>query len=316
MSTRQPLTDQELDYLSTVPMRTPFVHAKPHTPYQRHLAKLGATTKAQRDADTAGNFKWYKVDDADAWRSQIYTSMLRTDPYKAARLAEDQYAAYHMFGSLIDGDSFTRFDAAMPLPAAALGTPEHAAAQEDVHKLRRAIAFHLPRSLDKLGASDAGRLPAVVMAGLYAGVVTTEQRRAIEASLPPGATIRFLTLPKAAFREQLRMVLSPTLPKNDLRRAEFEVLLDGIRQIKLHGTSLREIRQFALETLPPYANYPSNEPPLTPTGGRRRHPTRLEPIPVSPKTGRPARFVSVTVDQFTRAEDLHPLEWIPLARVQ
>lgn len=309
MTTSTPVT------VSEAPQRI-YAHAPLTTPFQRYLDRLGLGKKAQRHADNERLWKWYRAspDLSDAWRQTPFTSMIRTEVYFATRTAKDHLAQFAAFEQLItDGGWFTRIDFVFYSPKCTIHDASHAEDQSTVRAIRKLIRLLLPGSIDKLGAcTDRGSRWNRRVKVLYAGVLDARSLADIQSSLPPGVIIQRHVHPKSAFASELRAWANADLPLNEIERADVELFLHGLQQTAVHGVPAEITAQFALEHKKRSANLP--HVPLTieelesvilpdPVAP----PTQY--VPRSPKTGRLARFVSVTVDRETRVEDILPEEW-------
>lgn len=292
-----------------------FEHAPLATAYQRYLDSIGLHRKAQRLADIGNQFNWYNaaetmLDASDRWRQAPFTPMLRTDPYFATRAARIQQTQYAAFGELI-GDWFTRIDFSFYSPKSTIFDEPHFEDQRTVRAIRRVIGEFLHRSIDKLGGAADLRWNRKVKV-LFAGTLPAALFFQIQSALPEGVFVRYHRHRKIDFPEELASWAHADLPLDEMARADMELFLNGLQQTAAHKVPREIERQFALEHKTPNANLP-----ITPSDIDSMllpNPTQKRPryVPRSPKTGKPARFVSVPVDRNTRPEDIPPEDWIEI----
>jgi hypothetical protein len=306
--------------LTEIPQRI-FEPAEITTPYEKALEQLGCWEKAQRSADCKRLWQFYKSteDNSDAWRRPCFTLMVRTDPWKANKLAEEQRNTFHRFEELI-GANFTMLQFRFRTQPFHLKSAEHEKQQNIVRRIRKVIDEFLPVSLDKLGTmEDKFNRYNCVLKAMYAGVVDSTLHKAIQAALPESVVLQHHVYSRAAFHEQFILLLSADLPYNDKARAAFEVFLTRLVQIQTHKIPGGRSR-FAYNPNYTYANQPGNTNPVPLSDGlsepayckecKKKHQNR---IPRSPRTGAYAKYVSVLVDANTKVDDILPEEWMPLS---
>lgn len=290
-----------------------YSHAPLSTPFQRYLNRIGLDKKAQRLADIERLWKWYRASDdlSDAWRQTPFTSMIRTEVYFATRTAKDHLAQFAAFEQLIPvGGWFTRIDFVFYSPKCTIQDASHIEDQSTVRAIRKLASALLPGSIDKLGAvTDHGSRWNRRVKVLYAHPLDAHALAEIQSSLPSGVIVQRHIHPKSAFAGELRAWASADLPLDELERADVELFLHGLQQTAVHGVPKEIAAQFALEHKKPCANLPLTVEDLESIILPACDAKPSVYVPRSPKTGKLARFVSVTVDRDTQVEDILPDEW-------
>jgi len=281
---------------------------------QKYLSQIGLTDKARRLACIEGNWIWYKSTDdlSDAWREQLYTSMMRSDPYLARRLAQDHELRYSAFGGLIR-THFTRLAFRIWADKCTLSSIEHRRQHRLVRKIRKVIRRFLPSSINKLGTlDDRGNRYNRVVKVLYADMVTAEHLLAIQAALPPEVAVSKHVFAKEDFDLQLREWAHADLPLDELDRADFELFLHGLHLVQYYGIPREVSGKFALDSKPSNANcasFPDQDALLASVVASK---SGIRRIPRSPKTGQLAKFISYVVDWATKPGEIAPDGWVLL----
>lgn len=292
--------------------------------YEKALMEFGCYDKAQRSAMCRASWEWFKagVGTEDAWRRPLFTLMIRSDGWKAQKLAEEQENTYHTFEDII-GTSFTILHFKFNAKAFRIKSPGNRHNQEIVRMIRKVIDQFLPVSIDKIGACEDkfGRYNRVVKV-IHAGTVDGELHKSIQSALPEGVTLQHHVYNRADFHTQFLLLLAPDLPRKDFDRAGFEAFLTRMVQIQVHKVSAEDRKRFAYNPLYVYANQPGNDTPPPLSDGlaepvyceehKTVHDKNGRRIPRSPKTGAYATHVSVVVDLNTKVSDILPEEWLPL----
>lgn len=298
--------------LTEAPLRV-FEPAPLHTKYQKRLDALGLHYKAQRSADCERAVIWYnasedKSNKSDTWRAPLFTSMLRSEPYKAKQLAREYENTYSPFIELIPGEMFStlqiRFYESDPVKAQAL-----------TKEIRKLLNKHLPKTIEKPGYLNDPRYNYVLKL-IHNEAVSAQRLAEIQAILPASVNITRSNAPREEFKKELAILCAPDLPRTEEGRADFEAYLDGMQSLVVHKVSKADRSKFAYTSDYVYAN-PLNDDGTTALNDdvsdlayceyhKKEHTTR---IPRSPKTGHYARWSSVVVSADTKFEEIHPAEW-------
>lgn len=272
--------------------------------YARRLHELGLHGKSFRAEDEGRYFRHYKDAANETWREMVSNSMLRTVPHYAKQLARIQYSKYRHFESLIhlifckvtfrfnlDGETFP-------------------ANKQTIKDIRKVITQFLPVTLDKIG-DDRGW---AMIKAIHAGSVDAALLAQIKQALPAGVSITHHNLYKNDFYAALLELVSPDLPRGAEARADFECVLEGIHQVKVHAVSRQDRGKFVYD--PGYTNCPDIEATSVPADCRGCGKTHAIRIPRNPKTGLVAIFMSLVVDKDVLAAEIPECEWIRLPDAQ
>jgi hypothetical protein len=289
-----------------------------------YLDSLGLSKKAQRLADIERLWEWFNAssiptDRSDTWKQAKFTSMLRTTPYCASRLSRIHNRQFSPFERLIVSQGrgwFTRLNFVMHSAKSTITDSSHASDQSTIRAIRQLIHNLLPGAIDKLGATIDrdlrwNRRDKV----LYAGTVDSALLAVLQENCPPGVIVQRRMHRLEEFSSELRAWAASDLPLDDLAQMDMELFLHGIQQVETFGIPVEIAAKFALE----YKKAKSGNANLPVTfedleSSILPNPTLKNPryVPRSPKTGKPARWVSIAVDANTRPEDLRPEDWIEL----
>lgn len=290
-------------------MSLPAYTAPLTTTIQQYLASLGLTKMAQRLANIENLWNWCKIDSSDHWRIPLYTSMMRSDPYMAIRLAQAHQLRFLPFGECIPESGGTRLDFRLWAEKTTLSAPAHREHKRLIRQIRRVIQRFLPLSLNKIGsyADRATRYNRTIKV-IFAGSVSASDLAAIQSALPPEVSVTRYHFRQDEYQEELRLWAQADIPLNIKERADFELFIHGSHLVRYYGIPKETKAKFALEPKTDNANLDPDAllvAAIATEKGKRR-------IPRSPKTGRLARFVSMVVDFATQFEDILPEEWIEL----
>lgn len=311
-----------------IPQRILFIPPTPTTPYELRLAHHGLHKPASRAAvnrviKKICNSAKQRMDTSDTWTVPLFTTMLRSDKYHAGELAKQQTVRYSYFRSLIKSQ-FTRFEIQLSIP---FTTPNKILIErDDLRQIRETVdeVISCPK-FNKLGTWTHPLLPGCLGVRLkflvcnrVAEAVRDNLVKALSKFGIEEGISNFRVFDKENFAQELAAIVAPDLPEDGELRADFEFLLQGLAQISYSGLSAEEKVRFAL-TSPDNANLtapddmqeeiPVPELPVAPVEMGK---IRLSHVPISPKTGLPARFISIPVDRDTDPEDLDPTEWLEI----
>lgn len=300
----------------------PFVHPELTTTQQKYLSSIGLHKKAQRLADIEQICQWYKSseDNSDAWREQVFTSMMRTEPYYAERRALNHEMQYSSFVNHMPTGWFTNAVFYFYSEWTTLNDPQHEENQRIVRHIREMIAKLGVKAIDKYVAFD-GTLPKKKAGSeernrslkvIFSEVIPPEKIHALIKGLPSHVVIKARTEHKNHFTCALHTWSRAGYLGNVKERADMELSLDGLQQVVPHGFSPEERSQFALgkkyDAILPQT-FDDLETMLLPDPHKKGE----KYIPRSPKTGKPARFVSIVVNREVKVDDLAPEEWSELS---
>lgn len=264
-----------------------------HSLYSRQLAQLGLDDKATRaDAETAF-FKWYRDIDRQTWRQHAANAMLRTMPYYAKQMAEEQYCKNLPLEDHVS-DSFSRV-------TFYIKTWDIEESKRLLSVLRALTSKFLPKSLDKIGIVDNS--PTLKI--LHTQPLTLDVARKIQSLVPAGVKFQYSNHQKEYFRANLRSVTSSDLVTTDAHRADLEAILGRTHQTKLHKFSKEERSKFVYTPPEPYTNLSSTDSPEEPSEEKKQG----KPVPKNPITGKPAVWVSGIVSESVKASDIQEHEW-------
>lgn len=291
-------------------MSLPAYAAPLTTKVQCYLSAIGLTRLAQRLANIENTWIWYKSDQpADAWREPRYTSMMRSAPYLALRLAQEHQLRFFAFGGCIPPSGGTRLDFRLWADKTTLSSPTHREHRRLIRQIRKVIARLLPLSVNKIGAyQDAAKRYNRVIKVLFAGIVSAADLIAIQSALPPGVSVTRRHFQVDDFHTELRLWAHADIPLDACERADFELFIHGSHLVAYYGIPKDTKAKFALKPKIDNANFDPDAilaAAIAAEKGKRR-------IPRSPKTGRLARFVSMVMDFATRFEDIEDAEWVEL----
>lgn len=305
--------------LTEVTLRTTFEHPTPSTPEELHFVSIGLASVAQRLADVDLSWNHYKVDDSDTWRKQKFSSMLRSDPKHAWLLSKYHELQYSPFREHIQSFG-TRLDFRFHANSTVLYSDEHYRLRKLIQTIRAIIWHALPKSISKIGCvEDKHKRYNRTVKVLYSEPVDAALLARIQSALPPEVSITRHVFPKPEFDAEFRSWCHMDLSADWKDRAQFELLLHKFHQTEAHRFESWERSQFALDSKAKKslnAKLPVTIEELLTVVLPSPDEMPKVYVPRSPKTGRLARFVSVTVDKVTRAEDIHPLEWFELPSLE
>lgn len=264
-----------------------------HTPYSRRLASLGHSKKARRADCESSLYRYLRGDSNSPWREHISNSMLRTMPFHAETIARTQYQKYRSLESFIESE-FCKMEFR-------LSTRDITESESILRKLRAQISAILPKSADKIGCTPDSRFKLKLF---HTSSPSLESIKRLQSLLPKSVTLTYSVYPKSDFRAEFKSFWSPDLPSDDIRRADLEVLLDGLQLSKLHGFTRPDRSNFVY----------TSEYTKLPTSTTAKLPTVLsksgKKIPRHPVTGELATHMSRIVTDRTTADDLLISDWV------
>lgn len=256
--------------------------------YARRLYELGLHAKAFRAREEGEWWRHYKDKANETWRESISNSMLRTAPHHARQLARAQENKYrHLEPYITKVFTFGRFRFLERDPDEAQAT---------LRTLRALIEDLFPGlTVDKVGEDSHFN----ILKFMATQPIDAALAGRIRARTPTGVFFETKVHYKDSFFEVLRLLVAPDLPPAPENRAELELRLTGVHQVKLHGATRAEHGKFVYD--PAYTNLGDYVDPKT-----------VKRIPKNPKTGLPAMYMSRVVDKGTLAEQIPAGDWIRL----
>jgi hypothetical protein len=265
------------------------------TTYSRQLARHDLQDKATRADNETSYFHWYRDADLATWRQHAANSMLRTMPYHAKKLAEQQYVKHLPLADFL-GDTLSRVTFTLP-------TWDVESSQHLLKVLFALTNRLLPKSLSKI--ASARELPAIKI--LHTRPMTLDLARKIQSALPPGVKFQYSNHPATAVRQELRATTAADLPSSDTHRADLEAILGNSHQVRLHKFSKAERQKFVYGGDGTYTNFQEGDPPPeSPSKGKRKG----KVVPKNPATGKPAIWRSKMVDENVRGDGIPEQDWV------
>lgn len=291
-----------------------------YTRFESRLNELSLDIKSMRSKIARTVFQFFKVDRAgkDRWKSSLYTSMLRCDPWIAKQMASQQEARFGVLVHFISSQG-TRIDIRFRNRVQSADSPgDYDACQRRVRKIKKYLGPILGPCVAKLGGITPDDKFNRVLKVLMLRAVSPSQMARLIAHGGEFFDVRYRLFDRECFAEELSSFVAADLPIDDSARADFERFLTGITQISEHGFTRAQHTEFALVTknktnssdIPTAAPIAESSPDAKPDANPSRIHQKLPPC--SPRTRRPARFVSFIVDAKARFEDLGEDMWVEL----